>query len=173
MAGDTAQAIGSTYPVDYCPRPRTHEASNTASRVSGETMGDCSAPIGCTTARASTCGGARRGGSLEGAISPRSVFHRRGQPHGFEWWLNEDQASVHEERHWRAGQKHGIERDWDLKGRLRRRYPKYFVAGQQVTHRQYIKAVAKDASLPPFRKAENRPRRVFPAVIARHLGARL
>ena len=57
-----------------------------------------------------------------------------------------------------------------LKGRLRRGYPKYFVAGGQVSRRQYIKAAASDASLPPFRKAENRPRRRFPPVIARHLG---
>lgn len=99
-------------------------------------------------------------------------FHRRGQPHGFEWWINEDQVSVNEERHWRDGQKHGIERDWNLKGRLRQGYPKYFVAGQQVPRRQYIKAAASDASLPQFRKAENRPRRIFLPVIARHLGDR-
>jgi antitoxin component YwqK of YwqJK toxin-antitoxin module len=99
-------------------------------------------------------------------------FQRRGQPHGFEWWLNDDQKSVHEERHWRHGQKHGIERDWSRKGRLRRGYPRYFVAGQQVARRQYIKAAANDASLPPFRKAENRPRRIFPPVIASHLGDR-
>jgi hypothetical protein len=99
-------------------------------------------------------------------------FMHRGQRHGFEWWINEDQASVHEERHWRDGRQHGIERDWNLKGRLRRGYPKYFVAGQQVTRRQYIKAAASDASLPPFRKAENRAGRVFPPVIGRHLGDR-
>jgi hypothetical protein len=97
---------------------------------------------------------------------------RRGHRHGFEWWINEDQASVHHELHWREDIAHGIERCWKLKGRLRRGYPKYFVAGQQVIRRQYIKAAARDASLPPFRMAENRPRRVFPSVIARHLGNR-
>jgi hypothetical protein len=63
-------------------------------------------------------------------------------------------------------------RDWNLKGHLRRGYPKYFVAGQQATRRQYLKAAASDPLLPPFRKAENRPRRVFPPIIARHLGDR-
>jgi hypothetical protein len=77
---------------------------------------------------------------------------------------------VHEERHWRDGQKHAIERDWNLKGRLRRGYPKYFVAGRRLA--DSIKAVASDASLPPFRQAENRPGRIFPPIIARHLGDR-
>ncbi len=95
---------------------------------------------------------------------------RRGHRHGFEWWINESQASVYEERHWRDDQAHGIEREWNSEGRLRRGYPKYFVAGRQVTRRQYIRAAASDSSLPPFRKAENRPRRAFPPTIARHLG---
>jgi len=99
-------------------------------------------------------------------------FMHRGHRHGFEWWIDEDQASVHHELHWREDVAHGIERWWHFKGRLRRGYPKYFVVGQQVTRRQYIKAAAKDSSLPPFQKAENRPRRIFPAVIARHLGHR-
>lgn len=97
-------------------------------------------------------------------------FHRRGKRHGFEWWIDQDQASVHIERHWRDGHEHGIEREWNVKGHLRRGYPKYFVAGQQVTRREYVRAAAKDVSLPPFRDAENRPARSFPAVIARHLG---
>lgn len=99
-------------------------------------------------------------------------FMRRGHRHGFEWWINEDQVSVYIERHWREDLTHGIERSWNFNGRLQRGYPKYFVAGEQVTCRQYTKAAASDASLPPFRKAENRPWRAFPPVIARHLGAR-
>jgi len=96
----------------------------------------------------------------------------RGVRHGFEWWINEDEVSVYVETHWQAGNAHGIERRWNSKRRLRQGYPKYFVAGQQVTRRQYVKAAASDASLPPFRKAENRPRRIFPPDIARHLGDR-
>jgi antitoxin component YwqK of YwqJK toxin-antitoxin module len=98
-------------------------------------------------------------------------FMRCGQHHGYEWWINDDQASVHEERHWQDGQLHGIERDWNLQGRLRRGFPRYFVAGQQVTRRQYVKAAAEDSSLPPFRMEDNLPQRRFPPVIAEHLGA--
>jgi hypothetical protein len=97
-------------------------------------------------------------------------FMRRGRQHGFEWWIDEDQASVYEERHWQEDQPHGIERSWNHEGRLKRGYPKYFVAAHQVTRRQYIRAAASDPSLPPFRKADNRPQRVFPLVIRRHLG---
>jgi hypothetical protein len=99
-------------------------------------------------------------------------FMRRGHRHGFEWWINEDQVSVYHELHWREDIAHGIERRWNFRGRLRRGYPKYFVAGQQVPRRQYIIAAASDASLPPFRKAENQPGRVFPPGLARHLGDR-
>jgi antitoxin component YwqK of YwqJK toxin-antitoxin module len=99
-------------------------------------------------------------------------FMRRGCFHGFEWWINEDQRSVHDERHWRDGALHGIERRWNFQRRLRRGFPKYHVAGQQVTRRRYIKAAAQDSFLPPFRKEENRPRRNFPPSIARHLGYR-
>jgi len=97
-------------------------------------------------------------------------FMRRGQPHGFEWWIDEDQRSVHDERHWQDGKLHGIERKWNLEGRLRRGFPKYHVAGHQVTRRQYVKATAVDPSLPPFRKKEIHPRRKFPRVVAKHLG---
>jgi antitoxin component YwqK of YwqJK toxin-antitoxin module len=96
-------------------------------------------------------------------------FMRRGQPHGFEWWINEDQVSVHEENHWKDGELHGIERNWNRRGRLTRDSPKYFVDGKQVTRRRYVRAAATDSSLPPFRDTENRPRRTFPPVIARHL----
>jgi len=63
-----------------------------------------------------------------------------------------------------------IERKWNLEGRLRRGFPKYHVAGHQVTRRQYVKATAVDPSLPPFRKKEIHPRRKFPRVVAKHLG---
>jgi hypothetical protein len=97
---------------------------------------------------------------------------RRGLPHGFEWWLDEDQRSVSQERHWQDGELHGIERNWNRYRRLRRGFPKYFVAGRQVTRREYLRAAMTDSSLPQFREKDNRPRRDFPREIARHLGAR-
>ncbi|MDF2763546.1 MAG: hypothetical protein K0S81_540 [Rhodospirillales bacterium] len=96
-------------------------------------------------------------------------FVAAGQLHGFEWWVNEDQISVYEERHWRHGQLHGIEREWTGNGALRRGFPRFFVAGERVTRRIYERARAKDQSLPPYRAAEDRNRRTFPPEIARRL----
>jgi antitoxin component YwqK of YwqJK toxin-antitoxin module len=76
---------------------------------------------------------------------------RDGSKHGFEWRLNEDQKSVHEEKHWYQGSYHGIEREWHWSGKLRRGYPKYWVHGEAVTKRQYVQAAQKDPTLPPFR----------------------
>jgi hypothetical protein len=95
-----------------------------------------------------------------------------GRAHGFEWWLNDDQQSVHEERHWADGDRHGIEREWNSEGRLARGYPRYWVRGERVTKRQYMKAAAADPSLPPFRIEDNRPERAFPPEMAEHLGPR-
>lgn len=101
-------------------------------------------------------------------------FMRDGWPHGFEWWLAEDQQRVWIERHWSHGHRHGIEREWNGQGRLCRGYPRYWVNGERVTKRQYLRAAARDPSLPPFRPEENEPRRAFPPEVAQHLtpGAR-
>jgi hypothetical protein len=96
-------------------------------------------------------------------------YMQDGWAHGFEWWLNEDQQSVWIERHWLHGNQHGIERDWNARGRLSRGYPRYWVNGERVTKRQYLKAAARDPSLPPFRPEENEPERTFPPEIAGHL----
>jgi antitoxin component YwqK of YwqJK toxin-antitoxin module len=97
-------------------------------------------------------------------------YMRRGLPHGYEWWIDDDQSSVHWERHWRNGELHGIEREWNLRGRLRRGFPKYFVEGRQVARRQYLRSAAIDRSLPPVRKEDNLPSRRFPAELVEHLG---
>lgn len=94
---------------------------------------------------------------------------RDGLPHGFEWWLNEDQLSVYEEKHWFNGKWHGIEREWNSKNKLRRGYPKYWIRGEAVTKRQYLAAARKDATLPPFRLKDNSPKREFPLEIRRLL----
>ena len=35
-------------------------------------------------------------------------FMLKGHRHGFEWWLNEDQRSVYQERHWSLDDAHGV-----------------------------------------------------------------
>jgi antitoxin component YwqK of YwqJK toxin-antitoxin module len=94
---------------------------------------------------------------------------RDGSKHGFELWLNEDQKSVHEEKHWHEGRYHGIEREWHRSGKLRRGYPKYWVHGGAITKRQYVQAAQKDPTLPHFRLKDNSPRREFPPEIRRLL----
>jgi hypothetical protein len=99
-------------------------------------------------------------------------YVKDGLRHGFEWWLNEDQGSVLEERHFWNGELHGIERHWNPGMRLRRGFPKYWVNWERASKRQYIRACAKDPSLPPFREEDNRPERKFPPEIAAHLRKR-
>ncbi len=63
-------------------------------------------------------------------------YFKDGNPHGFEWWLNQDQRSVSSERHFQNGELHGIERLWNQQGGLRRSYPRYWVKGARMTRRQ-------------------------------------
>lgn len=97
-------------------------------------------------------------------------YYRDGQRHGFEWWLNGDQRSVYEEGHYANGQPHGILRQWNSQGRLRRGYPQYYVNGERVTKRQYLRASQRDPSLPRFSPEDNLPARTFPPEVAQHLG---
>jgi hypothetical protein len=92
--------------------------------------------------------------------------------HGFEWWINRDQKTVHQERHFQNGQLHGIERSWNFQGRLRRGCPKYWVNNVRVTKRQYLRACGADPTLPPFSEIDNRPHRRFPSEIRTHLAQR-
>jgi antitoxin component YwqK of YwqJK toxin-antitoxin module len=87
---------------------------------------------------------------------------KEGKWHGFEWWLNEDQRSVNSEHHFWENLQHGIERRWNSQRRLKRGFPRYWVNNKQVTKREYLRACVKDGNLPPFREADNRPRRKFP-----------
>ncbi len=104
-------------------------------------------------------------------FAPVSEVHsmRDGNPHGYEWWLDADQRSVHHERHWYEGKPHGVERMWNSEKKLRRGYPKYWIHGDPVTKRQYLSAAKLDKSLPRFLKKENSCRRRFPQIIRKTL----
>ena len=107
----------------------------------------------------------------DGAILLSEVFYLdRGRLQGFEWWLNDDQASVYEERHWHAGARHGIERKWTLYGSLHPGFPRYFVNGEQVSAQAYQRAGVDDPTLPLYRDKDDKPARVFPKEIAIALG---
>jgi len=92
-------------------------------------------------------------------------YVRNGKWHGFEWWLNENQKTIHSENHFWEDLQHGIQRKWNSKGRLMRGYPRYWVNNERVFKRQYLRARAKDCNLPPFREADNLPQRMFPAEV--------
>jgi hypothetical protein len=61
-------------------------------------------------------------------------------------------------------------REWDRHGRLRRGYPRYFVAGRRVTRQQYEQARRTDPSLPPFDERENAPFRQLPDILQKPHG---
>ncbi len=96
-------------------------------------------------------------------------YMKDGRPHGYEWWIDYDQKGVHSEQHWQEGRLHGIERQWNHEGKLTRGYPKYWVRNEQVDKRKYLRAAAKDPTLPPFRSQDNSPPREFPPEIKVHL----
>jgi hypothetical protein len=96
-------------------------------------------------------------------------FMLNGRRHGFEWWLNEDQLSVHQEHHWWHDEPHGIEREWNNKGSLRPGFPKFYVRGSRVSRQAYQRQQSHDPSLPAYRAEDDRPQRIFPPVIDRRL----
>jgi hypothetical protein len=98
-----------------------------------------------------------------------AIYYKDGRPSGFEWWIDECQRSVYIERHWYAGEFHGIYREWNQGGRLHRGFPKYHARGEAVSKRRYLKLAAVDPTLPRFKMQDNAPRRKFPSEIARHL----
>jgi hypothetical protein len=104
-------------------------------------------------------------------FAPVSEVHsmQNGALHGYEWWLDPDQRNVHHERHWYEGNYHGIERMWNHRRKLSRGYPKYWIRGEAVTKRQYVKAAKYDKTLPLFRTRDNSPRRRFPPIIQKVL----
>jgi hypothetical protein len=108
-----------------------------------------------------------RHGSFEskGYHLSEARYLKDGKWHGFEWWLNEDQETIHRENHFWEDLQHGIQREWNSTGRLRRGYPRYWVNNQRVSKRQYLRAQAKDRNLPPFREADDLPQRNFPPEI--------
>jgi antitoxin component YwqK of YwqJK toxin-antitoxin module len=90
--------------------------------------------------------------------------------HGHEWWFHYCLPSeLWIEKKWFKGNRHGIEREWNTEGKVKRGWPKYWVHDQQVDKRKYLRAAAKDPTLPAFRAEDNLPYRDFPPGVAMHL----
>lgn len=103
-----------------------------------------------------------------GVYLSEARFIKEGKWQGFEWWLNEDQTSVHDENHFWNDLQHGIQRSWNSRGRLRRGYPRYWVRSVRVTKRKYLSECAQDSTLPIYREKDNLPARKFPDEVAKH-----
>jgi antitoxin component YwqK of YwqJK toxin-antitoxin module len=88
-----------------------------------------------------------------------------GLPDGYEWWFASSKQDLMHERHWQMGKLHGIERIWNSKGKLRRGYPKFFIADQVVTKQKYAKMALIDTTLPIFQEKDNLPDRKLPPEI--------
>jgi antitoxin component YwqK of YwqJK toxin-antitoxin module len=89
-------------------------------------------------------------------------YYQDGKYHGYERWWQGDNQTIWQESHFWHGVEHGIFRQWNQAGRLRRGYPRYFVAGERVSKRHYERACRHDSTLPPFRIEENSPARQLP-----------
>lgn len=85
----------------------------------------------------------------------------RGRPSGTERWWNLDQTSISSETEWLDGEWHGAKREWDDE-RLLPGFPKFFVRGERVAKRTYLKLAGKDSSLPPYRPEADSPARSLP-----------
>lgn len=94
-----------------------------------------------------------------------------GGPHGYERWLNEDQRSVWLEAHWKDGERHGIERQWDADGNLEPGDPKFYVNNSPVSKKTYIEKQKGDVSLPEYRVEDDRDARSFPEEILKAMRA--
>jgi len=103
----------------------------------------------------------------DGTVYPTLArYMLNGHLHGFDWSINEDGILLDED-HWMDGGWHGIAREWNAKGRLRRGYPCYYLHGKRVNKRQYQRACASDSSLPKFRRVDNESKRKFPPEAAK------
>ena len=89
-----------------------------------------------------------------------------GKRHGFERFWNLDNRSVGVECHYWNDLNHGIFREWNWRGRMRRGYPQYYVMGNHVTKRQYERACRTNPTLPPYDSDDNSPERPLPAEVS-------
>lgn len=98
----------------------------------------------------------------EKGVLSEERYYKDGQLDGYVRWWNWDNTTVWSEEHFNDGEYHGIFREWNDHNVLRRGSPKYFVNGQKVTKRQYLKACERDPSLPKFSAEDNLPYRKLP-----------
>ena len=88
-----------------------------------------------------------------------------GFPNGYEWHFASSKQDLWHESHWHMGKLHGIQRIWNSNSRLRRGYPKFYIADQAVSRQDYLKMTSVDKTLPLLIEIDNLPYRNFPPEI--------
>lgn len=82
---------------------------------------------------------------------------------GYRRHWNEDEKTIYEEYYFTPlDGYHGVWRAWNERGRLKRGFPRYYIRGNQVTKRHYLKACTQDHTLRAYRKADDSPKRELP-----------
>jgi hypothetical protein len=108
-----------------------------------------------------------RGRGIDIWIGGRQVAEIRemadGRLHGIVRWGDPRKPSS-EERFFH-GERHGIFREWEPDGRLRSRFPQYYVNDRLVSLTRYKSAQAKDESLPPYCEEDDANQRPMPEVV--------
>jgi hypothetical protein len=97
------------------------------------------------------------------ALTEELYWPREGELGYARQWTGDDRTVWQEYFYVLGKGYHGVWREWNAKGRLRRGFPQYYVNDRRVTKRQYLKARADDPSLPPYRREDDEPHRALPA----------
>jgi hypothetical protein len=97
---------------------------------------------------------------LTGTLAEEHYWPRVGEL-GYKRQWNADEETVWEEYHYCLGY-HGIWREWNARGRLRRGFPRFYVNNVKVTKRQYLRACEAVLTLLPYRPQDDSPQRELP-----------
>lgn len=100
--------------------------------------------------------------SLNHTLSEEQYYPNKNEC-GYRRNWNEDEKTIYEEYYWLSPHGyHGIWREWNESGKLRRGFPRYYIQGKQVTKRSYQADCLQDRSLIPYREADDSPIRPLP-----------
>jgi hypothetical protein len=82
---------------------------------------------------------------------------------GYKRLWNGDEQTVRQEYFYLLGKGyHGVWREWNAQGRMRRGFPQFYVNGRKVLKLQYLKVCASDLTLPPYRPEDDDQHRLLP-----------
>jgi hypothetical protein len=106
--------------------------------------------------------------NLTGTLAEEHHWPREGEL-GYKREWNADERTVRQEYFYVLGKGyHGVWREWNGRGGLRRGFPRFYIHGRKVTRRQYLEACEADPSLPPYRAEDDDPHRELPAEYLAH-----